>query len=101
KLGIKMRFRLTQSLIYCRNCSRGNTVLCLRCYGATNHAGHDVITMQNTTDPSIWCGCGDSQYWMSPLRCKFHPPNGNVFSHCDSKIAVGETCYQCRHVFII
>ncbi|CAG8508132.1 14031_t:CDS:2 [Funneliformis caledonium] len=85
---------------HCRTCTtRNNSVLCNRCYSGTNHIGHDIITF-NIMDPnmSVWCDCGDSEYWKFPLNCKFHSSNAHtsVTSHCGKKIAIKEIYYQCR-----
>ncbi|CAI2174036.1 8818_t:CDS:2 [Funneliformis geosporum] len=87
-------------LYHCRTCTiRNNSVLCSRCYTGTNHIGHDVITIK-LTDPnmSVWCDCGDPEYWKFHLNCKFHSSNTQKVgtSHCGKKIALKEVYYQCR-----
>ncbi|CAI2199014.1 2213_t:CDS:2, partial [Funneliformis geosporum] len=54
---------------HCSTCFiRYDNVICDRCYAGSNHAGHDVATIENSW-PSAWCDCGDYS-----INCKYHPP---------------------------
>lgn len=59
----------------CKDCSLDDSsVMCFRCFKATNHDGHNV-TFYISHQPGGCCDCGDSESWRTRPNCPYHPPS--------------------------
>ncbi|KLT39021.1 ubiquitin-protein ligase [Cutaneotrichosporon oleaginosum] len=60
----------------CKTCAKDSScVLCVDCFQASNHEGHEVLFGLSYTFAAV-CDCGDSSAWQDNehLGCAHHPP---------------------------
>lgn len=56
----------------CKTCSLDDTcVLCVDCFKASNHSGHDT-SFSISQGMSGFCDCGDKEAWKVDMYCGIH-----------------------------
>lgn len=68
---------LAGSVAYrCRTCQTGEqSSVCVACFKAGNHTGHDTIVYRSETGGA--CDCGDTEAWAVEGCCERHRPSGD------------------------